>query len=1048
MPIGMIDAQRMTLDMVRDMIELARAHQESQPADGRAIAAAPPPAPAPQERSAESAAERVQLPNDTSTILAADADSDTGGSLTGLLDLSATSGHGGATALLAANDASAAAGDAAAALQLDSEAAPTATDEELMAIDLMLANPLNVSLIAAFAPAVPVLEGGNCQMLIERYGVERVQAMHQLGLATHVVRDSYAGAVGRAIRHPSEDQAWWHSSIEEQASDPGERYRGEQAPERQWEFDLAEFTRWYCDQPGQENQAFAALYGKDVERVATWSRVNSNNDRAVTGEAYAIGDGQFQLSIHHNGFQGEPRHTWSHGAHYGFDSMVAFDPRDPPRMHDAQAVLFDPTLGFVTPSENVDRSSGTDMAFIIIAGAVVSVMTAGAASAAAASVASSTGSAALGAAASGAVTGFAVSLTTGLITGDLSFKSLFIGTLTSALTAGITKGAGFDTAGLDTAGNVVDYGARALAITGKATLQGALTELAGGRFLDGFTAGIASGLGTEIARGLNLQISTALKQGHITDVQASTLRTLAQATGSAISALSDPDNAGYAMARDFLNAMLSSPTGATPTDSGSVGNTAGEDDTVELDFSGVLDGLAGEGSVAEVGVEQADGSTATEQGGTAGGGLTERELEGIEQSDEILARRGDELAEANGLNPVRLPDGRLQYPDGRILTPSGEVVTPSGPDSGSTSAYSTQYRHVSAAQGVPPVGGYENLTPAPDLPLLPPEATPTLPDGRHGSSVAYRDQAGQVFYATYDADGKPVRWLSAAPAAMLVSPAAARAAGTVLTAEMASGNPVLMAAAGATLVGTSWLILRGGDDPFSSSQALPPEQVRNDRQPTILVPVSPGPGGTPGQVADSRDTSMPGYQNPDIVSTGREEYPAEQVRPSDLIVESRETGDSSGAAAETSRAPGPRIVNSTGAVDLNEFERLNVVDPDVGRMRPGEAGAATELQHYFGGKLGRSPEGVSGDFVVLSGPQSGKTVDLMLTPDTALQADRINQFFERNLSGFASTLELHLQKADFVPMDTRFLTEHNRQLLEGLVSSLPAEQQDKIIFIR
>jgi len=120
---------------------------------------------------------------------------------------------------------------------------------------------------------------------------------------------------------------------------------------------------------------------------------------------------------------------------------------------------------------------------------------------------------------------------------------------------------------------------------------------------------------------------------------------------------------------------------------------------------------------------------------------------------------------------------------------------------------------------------------------------------------------------------------------------------------------------------------------------------------------------------------------------------------------------------------GPQVIIGRDAVSLTEFNRLNVLDSDVGRLRPGEAGAAAELQSYLGGTLSRTPAGTSGDFVFNSGAHMGKTVDFMLTPDSFAQAAKINQFFEKNMTGFSNTLDLHLQKADLIPMDTRFLTQ-------------------------
>jgi RHS repeat-associated protein len=143
-----------------------------------------------------------------------------------------------------------------------------------------------------------------------------------------------------------------------------------------------------------------------------------------------------------------------------------------------------------------------------------------------------------------------------------------------------------------------------------------------------------------------------------------------------------------------------------------------------------------------------------------------------------------------------------------------------------------------------------------------------------------------------------------------------------------------------------------------------------------------------------------------------------------------------------------KTIIARDAVNLEEFKRLNVIDSDVGRIRPGEAGAAAELQNYLTGKLKRSGPGTPGDFVFTSGPHAGKTVDFMLTPDSAVQAEKINKFFAKNTSGFSSQLGLHLNKADFVPMDARFLTNANQDILIDIISKQPQYLQNKIILIR
>lgn len=145
---------------------------------------------------------------------------------------------------------------------------------------------------------------------------------------------------------------------------------------------------------------------------------------------------------------------------------------------------------------------------------------------------------------------------------------------------------------------------------------------------------------------------------------------------------------------------------------------------------------------------------------------------------------------------------------------------------------------------------------------------------------------------------------------------------------------------------------------------------------------------------------------------------------------------------------GPMTIIARDAVDLAEFRRLNTIDPAVGRIRPGEAGLATELQRYLGVSLERAPMGTAGDFVVGAGPRAGTSLDLMLTPDTFKQAASINRYFEKNLQGFSRTLDMHLGKADLVPIDTRFLTLGNQDLLLDMVNRQPLQLQQKIILIR
>ncbi|MEW6706035.1 MAG: hypothetical protein AB1430_14415 [Pseudomonadota bacterium] len=116
--------------------------------------------------------------------------------------------------------------------------------------------------------------------------------------------------------------------------------------------------------------------------------------------------------------------------------------------------------------------------------------------------------------------------------------------------------------GLDAAGNVTSYAQRALAITGQATLQGALQRLAGGDFKQGFSAAVASGLAGEVTRGLQADIAAQVSAGKLSGAETSMYRLLAQATGSAIRTLGHPNDAGFAFAQDFISTLVQPPPAA------------------------------------------------------------------------------------------------------------------------------------------------------------------------------------------------------------------------------------------------------------------------------------------------------------------------------------------------------------------------------------------------------------------------------------------------------------------------------------------------------
>ncbi|WP_272572599.1 two-partner secretion domain-containing protein [Providencia sp. PROV258] len=153
-------------------------------------------------------------------------------------------------------------------------------------------------------------------------------------------------------------------------------------------------------------------------------------------------------------------------------------------------------------------------------------------------------------------------------------------------------------------------------------------------------------------------------------------------------------------------------------------------------------------------------------------------------------------------------------------------------------------------------------------------------------------------------------------------------------------------------------------------------------------------------------------------------------------------------------------VNTT---PLEGHGRLNTVDSlGNGKFNPAEAAAAARLETSLG-QMDRLPEGIAGkasaDFIITSGANKGKTVDLMYTTKNLKQAeiDGINKFYEKNMTVSREAGKLppgqdqiikHLNKADIVPVDFSVLTPKNQQIFMDYVKTLPKSQRDKIIILR
>jgi hypothetical protein len=778
--------------------------------------------------------------------------------------------------------------------------------------ELLLADPLLKEVVAQYCPDAPTALPSNAttDALVAQYGHDLTCRLLQASTAIVRVFDDYRDAMDRvATKGPHGGGSGWVFT----AGTPGSGDT-DSTPDK-WHFDAALFTADYAKGDSLAARAFSSFHGDDG-RFAEITRTLCGTSDA--GDMYTVNSGGIDpLSaqfIRHDVGDGGSELRWESARMGSHNALVQVDLSKPQEMFDPTAVWFDPTLGFVTGNANIVPEDNT-IENVVIA-VVVSVVTCGIGTVVCQGI-----NVAVASAAGGAIMGAVGAVVGGLFqNGTVHFEDVVRGAVVGAIMGAVSKN--LDAQGIDPkTGAVTDWGARIGAIGSKATIQGMLAELTGGEFKDAFGQGLASGLAAEVSRSITAEINKAIDAKAITAEQASAYRTFGRVVTTAISALANPDGDPVLanFATDFLGDLLTAEI-PLPTVRDIVhadpGPTAAAHDGFELNFDGLIDQAV---ATSETSITIA-GTDATEtQVAPAQGRITEREQQGIDQSDDIQYQRLEEQAEANGASG-RLPDGRFRTADGRIVTPGGHAVTDPAQEFGSSSAYPTdQYVHVGALPGVWPQG---ELTPAPDLPALPAVLAPTLLDGRTGTGVPYRDQAGQIFYETFDADGKAVGLRSVAAAAAPLpladlAQAAAPFAMASLTAEASYGPWPLRIAAGATLVGTTWLIARGTDG-LLNREALDPERVRDDQLPLINVPVSPSPAGTPGYVADNRDTATPGYTSPEIALPNTTTTPIVGQTWHDLIISSINAGSPPDGLAYRIDLPlhlqGPHGFNSNGTL--------------------------------------------------------------------------------------------------------------------------------------
>ncbi len=341
-------------------------------------------------------------------------------------------------------------------------------------------------------------------------------------------------------------------------------------------------------QPSFDVDAFTTWYQAQPGLTNQAFKDNYGASHTTAGGWVDNGEGSGTSYPSSTSFDNADWHMSGFGGALAHTALTSIDPNNHPSLNDDAIVGFDPVGGWITPTANLHQKQDWVFTAAIVAMVViVSCVTYGAASEWAVGAGYSAAAGAVGGAAAGAASSFV----SGAMNGNLSFKGVLQGALAGALT-----GAAGDYLKL---GTIVDPALVAPGTVGgfvsNFTINTAVHGLMQGKITDEMLlTNLASAAGQALSVKLSEGISDAVKKGAMSATEAFAAQAVAKVLTAAVRAMASPDDPSYAFANALLSEVMQ-PLGDAARDAGS---------------QGVRDA---------------------------------RDIEGARQSDEILARRGNEL---------------------------------------------------------------------------------------------------------------------------------------------------------------------------------------------------------------------------------------------------------------------------------------------------------------------------------------------------------------------------------------------------------------------
>ena len=405
-------------------------------------------------------------------------------------------------------------------------------------MEMLLADPAAQEMAARFGGQLQPMRTDNdvSRSIVQRYGPDLAARLDQYARAQKEVDAQFLRAMT--------DQARSDALV----PDPGEQARlgfwrspSGRLGDSGFEFNPVAFARFYAAGDSPERRAFAHLYGADPLQL-----VPGSDNGPLTQDTWMLGRRRLQT------FNSDrPSTTPCVPTVFTAGREISVNPHAPARLNDSQAVWFDPMHGWTTEAGNL-KGDWFDRFGAVLFSTAFTAITFGAGPLAAMTQAAANGSvgAAIGAGAAGAAIGNATMQLAN--NGRINFRQLLQSALAGGVTGGITALPGIRLPAEST------FAQRLLSHTGRASLQGALQEVMGGRFRDGLTSGLVSGLAQEMTVYMDRHIATAQTTPPpyaISRAEANALRLLTRATASAMRAVAS-GNAAAGMASDFLGSFL------------------------------------------------------------------------------------------------------------------------------------------------------------------------------------------------------------------------------------------------------------------------------------------------------------------------------------------------------------------------------------------------------------------------------------------------------------------------------------------------------------